>query len=127
MKVTTNGNPNVERNRKKSEQVQKKGMAPAPTKKKSSTQAPTKTTATTAKAAPMVAKQAVQAASAKQAPRHRSIEVDEVYTEADHHTSDPPRNPRRILEAADGSDDNMEEGATPEEIPINSNDDDEDT
>jgi hypothetical protein len=116
-KVTTNGDPNVERKRKKSEQVQKKshGTAPAPKKKPS----------TTATAVPKVAKQAVQVAPAKPAPRRRSVEVEEVYDEVDHHTSVPPRNPRHILEAADGSDDDMEEDPAPELITIDDDDEDE--
>jgi hypothetical protein len=86
MKVTTNGDPNAEQNRKKSEQVQKKGTVPVPAKKKVSAQAPAKMTAATTKAALTVAKLAVQAARAKPAPRRCSLEVDEDSTEADHHT-----------------------------------------
>jgi hypothetical protein len=82
MKVTTNGDPNVERSWKKSEQVQKKGTAPAPTKKKATAQAPAKTTTATAKAAPMAVKQAIQASSAKPAMQCRSAEVEEVYADS---------------------------------------------
>jgi hypothetical protein len=81
-------------------------------------QAPAKMTSATTKAALTVAKPAVQAACAKPAPQHCSLEVDEDSTEADHHTSVPPRNPRHILEAADGSDNMMEEDAAPEQITI---------
>jgi hypothetical protein len=126
MKATTNGDPNVERNRKRSEQVQKKGAAPAPTKKKNSVQASAKTTTATAKAAP-----AVPAASAKPAPQRCSVEVEEADAETDHHTgtqaSVPPRNPRRILEAADGSDDDTEGDPVPDLIAVDNDNDDEGT
>jgi len=76
--------------------------------------------------APVVAKQTAPSVPAKLAPRRPSVEVEEVYDEADHHTSVPPRNPRHILEATDGSDDDMEglEDPAPELININNDDDD---
>ena len=92
MKATTNGDPSVERSRKRSEQVQKKSMAAAPTKKKPPTQAPAKTTTTTvAKAAP-----------AKLVPQRRSAEV---HTEAEHMSP--------IQEGADGSGEDSEDAAVP--------------
>ena len=38
-----------------------------------------------------------------------SVEFEEVYDEADQHTSVPPRDPWHILEAADGSNDDDED------------------
>ena len=100
-KVTTNGDPEVERKRKKLE-AKKHSTKPAPTKKHSSTQAPAKTKTTTK-------------AAAKPAPRPRrpSVEIEEVEDESDYHTSVPPRNPQHILEAADGSDDDVDTPAPP--------------
>jgi hypothetical protein len=47
--------------------------------------------------------------------RRPSIEIEEVFDdESDHHTSVPPRNPQHILEASDGSDDDMEDLASDE-------------
>ena len=54
-------------------------------------------------------KKTVLKATRKPAPWHPSVEIEEVYDdESDHHTSVPPRNPRCILESADGSDDDIE-------------------
>ena len=55
--------------------------------------------------------------------RRPSVEIEEVFDdESDCHTSAPPRNPRHIMEAADGSDDDKEDpvpdgnkGEAPEE------------
>ena len=100
-KVTTNGDPEVERKRKKLE-AKKQSTKAAPTQKHSSTQAPAKTKTTTK-------------AAAKPAPQQRrpSIEIEEIEDEADYHTSVPPRNPQHILEAADGSDDDVDTTAPP--------------
>jgi hypothetical protein len=42
-----------------------------------------------------------------------SIEIEEIDDEADRHTSVPLRNPRHILEATDGSDDDNREDPAP--------------
>jgi hypothetical protein len=106
-KAATNGDPlaNAERKRQKLDEVQKKTATTALTKKQP-TMAPAKKKTTVTKAAPAVKKQI--APSVPQV-RHPSVEVEEVYDEENHHTSVPPRNQRHILEAADGSDDNMDE------------------
>src|ERR1700679_3127287 len=65
-KVTTNGDPNAERKRKKLEEAQKKGATTALTKKK-----PT----TSTKAAP--AKKTAMSASAKPAPQYLKLYVDD--------------------------------------------------
>jgi len=99
-KVTTNGDPEVERKKKKLE-GKKQDIKSAPTKKNSSTRAPVNPTM----------KPAPKPAPAPQ-PRRPSVEVEEIEDEADCRTSVPPRNPRHILEAADGSDnDNKEDPA----------------
>ena len=97
-KVTTNGDPEVERKRKKLE-AKKQSMKPAPTQKHSSTQAPAKTKTTTK-------------AVTKPAPRpqHPSVEIED---ESDYRTSVPPHNQQHILEAADGSDDDVDTPAPP--------------
>jgi len=100
-KVTTNGDPEVERKKKKLE-AKKQSTKPAPTQKHSSTQAPAKTKTTTK----AVAKPAPR-------PRHPSVEIEEVEDESDYRTSVPPRNPQHILEAADGSDDDVDTPAPP--------------
>lgn len=96
-------------------------MTPAPSKKQSSTSTwvPVKTKATT-KVTPGITK---KAAPAKPAPRRPSIEVEEVENELDCHTSVPPRNPRHILEAADGSDDDMEEDTASKLIVVDNDND----
>jgi hypothetical protein len=119
-KAATNGDPIAEKKRKKSEEVQRKGATTALTQKKLTT--------TTKKNKIAATKKAASSSSAKQAPRRPSIEIEEVYDEADHHTSVPPRNPRHILEAADGSDDDMDDIMDDEPAPelITIDDDDED-
>ena len=96
-------------------------MKPAPSKKKSSTsaRAPVKTKATT-KVTPGVMK---KVASTKSAPRRPSVNVEKVEDELDCRASVPPRNPRHILEAADGSDDDMEEDTASKPIVVDDNDD----
>jgi hypothetical protein len=57
--------------------------------------------------------------------QHSFVEIEDIEDESDHHTSVPPCNPQHILEAANGSDDNInkdpasasknERGETPEE------------
>jgi hypothetical protein len=95
-KVITNGDPEVERKRKKLE-----------TKKQSTKQAST---------------QKLKKAAMKPAPRPQrpSIEVEEVEDESDYHTSVPPHNPKNILEAADGSDDDVVITAPPKKSTKNS-------
>jgi hypothetical protein len=88
-KVITNGDPVVERKKKKLE-TKKQNKKPAPTKKLARAPANT-TTKPAAKLAP--------------APRP-SIEDED---EADCRTSIPPRNPKNILEASDGSDDGSDD------------------
>ena len=97
-KVTTNGDPEVERKRKRLE-AKEQSTKPAPTQKLPSTQVPAKLKATT-KAATKPAPR----------PRHPSVEIEEVEDESADHTSVPPHNPQHVLEAADGSDD---DGDTP--------------
>jgi hypothetical protein len=136
-KATTNGDPNVERKQKRLAQVEKidaaltikttqasaKTMAPAkpptakitaPAKKKAST----KMTTTSANLVPMVAKQAGPTGLSKPRPRRSSVEVEEVDDGSDCLSYVSPRNPRRILEAADGSDDNIEGPLEPIVIDI---------
>jgi hypothetical protein len=62
-------------------------------------------------------------ASTKSAPRRPSINVEKVEDELDCRASVPPRNPRHILEAADGSDDDMEEDTASKLIVVDDNDD----
>ena len=73
-KVTTNGDPEVERKKKQLE-AKKQSMKSAPTKKRSSTQAPVNPTT----------KPAPKPAPAPQ-PRHPSVEVEEIEDEADRHS-----------------------------------------
>lgn len=68
-KVTTNGDPNVERKRKKLQEEQQNGATTALTKKKP--------TNTTTKAAPAVAKQTAAPASAKPAPEYLKLYADD--------------------------------------------------
>ena len=100
-KVTTNGDPEVERKRKRLE-AKEQSTKPAPTQKLPSTQVPAKPKATTK-------------AATKPAPRPRypSVEIEEVEDESADHTSVPPRNPQHVLEAADGSDDDGDTPAPP--------------
>ena len=93
--VTTNGDPEVECKRKELA-AKKQSTKPAPTQKHSSTQAPAKTKTMT-KAATKLAPQ----------PWHLSVEIEEVEDELDYRTSVSPCNPQHILEAANGSDDNV--------------------
>jgi hypothetical protein len=95
-KVITNGDPEVERKRKKLE-----------TKKQSTKQAST---------------QKLKKAAMKPAPQPQrpSIEVEEVEDESDYHTSVPPHNPKNILEATDGSDDDVVITAPPKKSTKNS-------
>jgi hypothetical protein len=85
-KVTTNGDPEVERKRKRLE-AKEQSTKPAPTQK------------LPAKPAPR--------------PRHPSIEIEEVEDESAGHTSVAPRNPQHVLEAADGTDDDVDTPAPP--------------
>ena len=91
-KVTTNGDPEVERKRKRLE-AKEQITKPVPTQKHPSTQVPAKTKTTTKVAT-------------KPAPRPRrpSVEIEEVEDESADRTSVPPRNSQHILEAANGSD-----------------------
>jgi hypothetical protein len=91
-KVTTNGDPEVERKRKRLEAI-KQSTKPALT-----TQAPAKTKPAT-KPAPR--------------PQRPSVETEESDEESDHHTSVPPHNPQRVLEATNGSD-NDDEAPVPD-------------
>ncbi|KAF8797536.1 hypothetical protein BYT27DRAFT_7219084 [Phlegmacium glaucopus] len=45
--------------------------------------------------------------------RRPSVEVEEIEDESDYCTSVPPHNPRHVLEAADGSDNDIEEDPAP--------------
>ena len=110
-KATTNGDPEMERKKKKLE-AKKQSTKPALTKKHSSTRAPVNTTTKpTAKPAPVPWSQ------------RPFIEVEEIEDESNRHTSVPPHNPQHILEAINGSDndkedlapDGNEEGEAPEE------------
>ena len=98
---TSNGNPEVEQKRKKLE-AKKQSMKPAPTQKHPSTQAPAKTKTMT--------NTAVKPA---QWPWHPSVKIEEIEDESDYCTSVPPCNPQHILEAADGSDDDVNTPAPP--------------
>jgi hypothetical protein len=92
-KVITNGDPEVERKRKRLE-AKEQHTKPAPTQKHSKT-----TTKAAAKPAPR--------------PRRPSVEIEEVEDESADHTSVPPHNPQHILEAANGSDDDVDTPAPP--------------
>jgi hypothetical protein len=89
-KVTTNGNPEVEQKRKKLE-----------TKYESSTYPKTKT----------MTKAATKPTPQQQRP---SVEIVEIEDEADYRASVPPCNPQHILEATDGSDDDVDTTAPPQ-------------
>ena len=94
-KVTTNGNPEVEWKKKKLE-AKKQSTKLAPTKKQSSTWAPVNTTTKpTAKTVPWPW------------PWCPPIKIEEIEDELDCHTSVPLRNPQNILEATNGSDDDV--------------------
>src|ERR1700684_1926005 len=99
-KAATNGDPQAERKRQKLDNSQKKLMAP--TKKQttmtsnkgsSSKETPDKVTPITAKATATATKR--QVAPAKPAPRHPSVDIEDIYDNSDHPKSNPPRNPRR--------------------------------
>ena len=81
---------------------------PAAKRKKSAPGNTTKTKAAPPKTAPK--KSSAKAGSAKAAPPKRkpSVEIEDVDDEDDMISSQRPRNPRNILEAADGSDDDDE-------------------
>jgi hypothetical protein len=102
-KAAANGDFEVEQKRKKLESVRKKNARMAPTKKNPSATAPPKKTTTTAKQV------STKTAAPKTVRRYPSAEVEDVDDDSDHHISVPPRNPRHILEATDGSDDDIEE------------------
>src|SRR5271155_449472 len=123
-KANTNGDPIVERKKNKLASTQKMDAAP-PTKKiiqssakttasaktplaktatATKTMAPAKKTTTFARVAPIVG----QAGPSKQRQRP-AVEIEEVDDESDSNTSSvPPCNPRHVLEATDGSDDDIE-------------------
>jgi len=94
-KVTTNGDPEVERKRKRLE-AKEQSTKLAPTQKLPSTQVPAKPAT---KPAPR--------------PQHPSVEIEEVEDESADHTSVAPRNPQHVLEATDGSDDDVDTPAPP--------------
>jgi hypothetical protein len=101
-KVTTNGDPEVEQKRKKLE-AKKQSMKAAPTQKHSSTGPPAKTKTMTK-------------AAAKPTPQQQcpSVEIKEIEDKVNYCASVPPRNPQHILEAADGSDDDVDTTAPPQ-------------
>lgn len=126
-KVTTNGDPEVERQQKRLKKVQDKGATAAPTKKQLST-------TTAAKATPLVAKQlsttVVPAkkntgpkATKKPAPQRPSVEIEEVSNdESDNHIcddieEDPTAKPILVDSDEDDADIDDEEDApeAPEE------------
>jgi hypothetical protein len=142
-KANTNGDPIEERKQKRLAQGQKTGaptkrivqssaktMAPAKTPL-AKTAVPAKTTASVkttspaktmapAKISTMFAKVAPMAGPSKPGPRRPSVEIEEVDDESNCQSSVSPRNPRHILEAADGSDDDIE--GPPEPIIIDVDD-----
>ena len=118
-KAATNGDPHAGKKRQKILDNSQKNKS-IPTKKQatatsnkasSSNSAPAKATTIAAKPTATATKR--QVAPAKPAPRRPSVECEEVYDESDHPKSDPPRNPRHLLEAADGSDDEVDDNHEP--------------
>jgi hypothetical protein len=61
------------------------------------------------------------------ARKRQSVEVQDVPDEHDRNYSEVPRNPRNILEAADGSDDDVHENLSRAETPIDASSNKEDT
>jgi hypothetical protein len=98
-KVTTNGDPKVEQ---KKLEAKKQSTKAAPTQKHSSTGPPAKT-------------KTITKAATKPTPqqRHPSVKIEEIEYEADYRASVPPCNPQHILEAANGSDDDVDTTAPP--------------
>ena len=83
---------------------------PAPKRKKT---APGNNTSTKAPAPKPVPKKkpATKAGLAKATPRKASVEIEDVAENDETFLSQRPRNPRNVIEAADGSDDDDEYGA----------------
>lgn len=110
-KAATNGDSQVEWNLKKLDDSWKKLTPPAEkltamTSNKGSSSkvaAPAKATTIAMKAPAKFTEQLV--APVKPAPQHPSVKIEEVQDESDHSKLNPPCNPRHILEATDGSDD----------------------
>jgi hypothetical protein len=125
-KAATNGDPQAERKRqkkldnsqKKKSTLTEKQTTTTSDKASSSKSAPAKATTIAAKATATATKRQ----PAKPAPRRPSVECEDVYDESDHPKSNPPRNPRHILEAADGSDDEAPENPAPEVIVVDDHD-----
>ena len=128
-KAATNGDPQEEQKQQKLDNSQKKLMAP--TKKQTTT---TSNKVSSSKAAPAKVTIAVKAtatakkwqvAPAKPTPWHPSVEIEDIDDNSDHPKSNPPCNPRHILEATDGSDDEVAVDENPPElIGLDDNDND---
>ena len=122
-KAATNGDPLAENKRQKIlDNSQKKTLIPTEkrtTTASSSKSAPAKATTIPAKPTAIATKRQV---APKPAPQRPSVECEDVYDEADHPKSNPPRNPRHIMEAVDGGDNEVAKDPAPEVIAVDDND-----
>lgn len=104
-KASTNGDPHEARKRQKSGTIPKPSAMTALTKKKYAATVSSKAAA----AAAVAPNQASAKGPGKSTQRHATVESDDSEDSDDQsHTSNrtnPPKNPNRVLEAADGSDD----------------------
>jgi hypothetical protein len=99
-KASTNGDPHEARKRQKSGTILKPSVTTALTKKKNAA-------TVSSKAAAAAPNQASAKGPGKSTQRHATVESDDS-EDLDDRTSNqtnPPQNPNRVLEAADGSDD----------------------
>ena len=126
-KASTNGDPQVARKRQKSGKAVKESVTAALTKKRAPTTVPSKITTGTPKTTPAVSNQAsAKAAPEKSARKRATVDIEEIVDDSDDHASNPPRNPKHILEAADGSDDDDDDpDPAPDLIPVDDDDDEE--
>ena len=125
-KATTNGDPQARKRQKSGTTVKKtvtaaltavkNGVTAALTKKKTS-----KTATGTSKAA-SVAPNRASAKGREKNPQKRAS-VEDIADDSDDIPSNPPQNPKHILEAVDGSDDDDQDPA-PELIEVDDDDDD---
>ena len=118
-KAATNGDPQAGKKRQKiSDNSQRNKLIPTKKKTTATSNKASSLNSASAKATTIAAKPTAtatkrQVAPAKPAPQRPSVECEEVYDESDHPKSDPPHNPRHLLEAADGSDDEVDDNNEP--------------
>ena len=94
----------------KSGKAVKESVTAALTKKRAPTTVPSRITTGTPKTTPAVSNQAsAKAAPEKSTQKQATVDIEEIVDDSDDYASNPPRNPKHILEAADRSDNNDNE------------------